>query len=211
MVTAGSTTRPKLLMLAHRLPQPHGDDAQVRAWNLLNAARTSHDVDLACATPAAVSLAQWMPLHERTHRLAMIRPAWWSRCVHWFDRASSDEKACSCHVDLQRELQCDGEYDTLLCTHRILWNWARTIHTHLRICDVAGAGAEESASVDERQAWDMLMLGDVHELAHVRRFTARKIVVPAHQASQRMREFDAQPAMSLISLLANRSQLRRAA
>lgn len=133
--------RPALLMLAHTLPDPLGDAAAARAWQLLRTAALSHRVYLACLAPRRVHLNQWQALHDLAHE------------IHLQDTAAA-ERAAALGISVLDEVtgeqwryapvlrgaigQWSGQvgFDTVLTTHPALWTFGSAAPCRLGICDL---------------------------------------------------------------------------
>lgn len=143
MMKSTSHSKPRLLMLSHCLPEPCGDGHSARAWQLLKLAQSSHQVDLACMTEAAVNLKQWRTTAAMTHRLSMDAASPHQRLMRHVVGLINQPAAAQ-----WRWLDTLGHnigswtsqqsYDAVICTHPALWQLARTVDAPQRLCDMDG-------------------------------------------------------------------------
>ena len=144
-----SQTKPRLLMISHCLPEPCGDHHSARAWQLLQLAQGSHEVDLACSVHGSVNLQQWRTAASASHRLSMdtaALPLRLAGSVTGLFNASAATQWQWCH-SLSSQIQSwhdqlgrfDQQYDKVICTHPALWQVAQAVNAAQHICDMDAA------------------------------------------------------------------------
>lgn len=177
-------TKPKLLMISHCLPDPCGQAADARAWQLLRLSGMDHEVDLACIVQDRVNLAQWRLAAAQTSRLAIDTLSLGGRCISRLRQLMHPRMGHG--MQLPHAMgpsisawQESTAYDAVLCTHPALWKLARQITAGQTICDLDGAGdpASHQAVWDEcdlltisqrdRLPWSHLFSSQADRLLHL--------------------------------------------
>jgi len=120
-----SHSRPSLLMLSDRLPDPYGDSRAARAWQLLCCAVTMHQVYLSVQPDRAVNLDQWRRVADLAKRVHIE-----SRGPRLF-ASSKTHQGPSAWARQRR-------FDALLATSPRVWPRVCPDVTGVRLCDFDG-------------------------------------------------------------------------
>lgn len=134
-------SRGTMLMLSHCVPDPCGDAARGRAWQLLRLANMTHRVWLACVADGPVQLEQWRALANVTEGVQIRQPATMHRfaslplsCVDQSLRQSMLIGGSMAQmIDPWRTAM---RFDAVLCTHPQLWRDVEATKTDSRLCDL---------------------------------------------------------------------------
>jgi len=146
MVSARNTTRQPdtrgtMLMLSHCVPDPCGDAARGRAWQLLRVASTTHRVWLACIADGPVQLEQWRALANITEGLQLRQPATLHRMASAPVARINAELGQACKLSASMAQLIDAwrggmHFDAVLSTHPMLWRDAQNTKADMRLCDL---------------------------------------------------------------------------
>lgn len=141
-----SLSKPRLLLISHCLPEPCGDHHSARAWQLLQLARESHEVDLACHITGQVNLRDWRIAASMTRKLNMDTPALTRQLMcqvtSFINPPGAIQKQWQDTLSQSTQTLADEQaYDAVICTHPALWELARNIDARQRVCDINGAAA----------------------------------------------------------------------
>lgn len=136
-----SISKSKVLLISHCLPEPCGNSHSARAWQLLQLASASHDVDLACAVQGSVNLQQWRTAASTTARLHMdtanIRHRAISSLTSLVNEPAASQKRWLASLTQGVNTWANQySYDAVICTHPALWTLARTVNASKHICDM---------------------------------------------------------------------------
>ena len=71
MTRTSDPSRPKLLMVTHRVPYPPDKGDRIRTWHTLRQAARQFDVSLACLADEPLHIDAWRALRDQTERVAI--------------------------------------------------------------------------------------------------------------------------------------------
>ena len=142
MFNKSEKSKPKLLMLAHCLPNAIGDNQAVRAWQMLKIACKTHRVFLVCIDNSSIHISRWRTLSQMTEKLVVEKTNAFddifSKTLRFLNAPAAERKRLAETArQLVESLNVKKPFESLLCTHPALLSKQLKTGADTIICDLA--------------------------------------------------------------------------
>lgn len=134
--------KPNLLMLTYGMPDAFGNNLARRSWQMLQAARQTHQVHLACIIDGRVNMREWRRVSSQTTRVLIESVDAGSRiaaaCLSLRDTAASLQRLL--HSATRRAIDAwrhTTAFDVVFCSHPAMAAAAKQVPAALHACDIA--------------------------------------------------------------------------
>lgn len=137
--------KPNLLMLTYGVPDAFGNDLARRSWQMLQAARQSHQVHLACIVDGRVNMREWRRVSAQATRVMIESVDASSRiaaaCLSLRDTAAAHQRLL--HSATRRAIDAwrhTTAFDVVFCGHPAMAAAAKQVPAALHACDITSPG-----------------------------------------------------------------------